>query len=334
MSSDTYKLRVVIDDSKIKEIERRLSGLGGGQSTGSSSSVANAFGGKGGMMKNLGKLAAIAIGVTAIVGLVKKITSLVVESSPMLQAMFKLFNTAILFIFRPIGDFIGFFLRPIMIFLLRNIAIPFYRVAAPLMRTWGAQLGTAVANFLKDPFKSLTDWFGGIKWIDILGIGGVVGILTNIAIAVGLFNIDLGAIGAGVSEQLTNLFNKTSTILGAVFGGFISNIRGPIAGVVQFFTGVFTSITNALQPAWDALMGFIQGIIDFFKGIFEFLGGGFLGGDSGGGGRTPGSSRRGGGDIVVNIDSINTTDLSGSSSGVQIGEDISKTIHKRVRGFI
>jgi len=51
-------------------------------------------------------------------------------------------------IFRPIGDFFGFFLRPIFVMLLRKFIIPFYQEYLPLMQQMGHDLGTKIANLL------------------------------------------------------------------------------------------------------------------------------------------------------------------------------------------
>ena len=63
-----------------------------------------------GMSSGLGKLGII----TGLVGIVVGMVKLLVGSSPMLKSILKLFNFGIMLILRPIGDFIGFMLRPII----------------------------------------------------------------------------------------------------------------------------------------------------------------------------------------------------------------------------
>jgi len=87
----------------------------------------------------------------SIVGLIGK---KLFDSSPMLQAMMKLFNTSVMLIFRPIGDFIGGFLRPLMLFFMKNIAIPFYKSAKGLGNI-GEMYGKQALGFLLKPMETI-----------------------------------------------------------------------------------------------------------------------------------------------------------------------------------
>ncbi len=148
MSSNTYTLKIDIDDSKIRELEKRLMAIMGGKTAGLSG-LKNAAEGKtnqSNLMKNITKLGIIAIGVGSLVGLVKKISGMMVDSSPMLKGMLKLLNYSIMLILRPIGDFFGFLLRPIIIYFLRSVALPFYKTWQPIARKLGTFLGVGVAD--------------------------------------------------------------------------------------------------------------------------------------------------------------------------------------------
>lgn len=312
--TETYNLRVLVDDSAVRKLEDRLNKImgisGTGGKTGSSGGGIGGKGGFGQMAKSLGKLGMIGAGIAAILISVKKIAQLVVNSSPMLQGMFKLFNTSIMFIFRPIGDFIGFFLRPIMIMLLKG-SVEFYRAVGPLMREWGSGLGILVAdgimsiiNFIKDPaaaLSSLVDVF-----IKSSGLGIIIELLGKIFDVTSVFNVDLGSISAGISEKFSDLMSRVTDILSAIFGPFINSIKEIFAGlsiafsglveffdplfsalqtvfggIFKFFAGIWESITNTLQPAWDALTGMWTGIMEFFRPLFEAIQGliGFFTGD-------------------------------------------------------
>jgi len=320
--AEQYTLKVVIDDSKIRELEQRLGKLGGGSGGGQGSKggggLAGLMGGggsTGGTMKNIAKLGIIAIGVGAIMKAVQKITSLMIQSSPMLSGMLKLFNTSILMIFRPIGDFVGFFLRPIMIFLLRNIALPWYRMAAPIMRQWGSAIGNNLVNFIKDPLGGLANLITSINWWDLLKFSPVLVALEAIRSLAGLFNIDLGNIASGISEQFTNLISGVTNVLSPVFENFTNGISMMFNDAINFLSPVFTGlsdglgfifdefigwwdqwstwistsigasfgvlietfaniwndITTTLQPAWDAIEGFIATITDIWEKIIGWL---------------------------------------------------------------
>lgn len=79
-------------------------------------------GGEGSKIPQFVKIAGFAAGLAGAAGLGK----LIIDSSPVLQAMLKILNIGIMFILRPIGDFVGFLLRPLILALLK-FAIPFYK---------------------------------------------------------------------------------------------------------------------------------------------------------------------------------------------------------------
>ena len=170
MSSNTYTLKIDIDDSKIRDLEKRLSKLMSGTATGGMAGVSGAATGKtgagGSIQKNIAKLGLIAIGVGSLVALVKKIGGMLVDSSPMLKGMLKLLNYSVMLIFRPIGDFIGFFLRPLMIYFLRSIALPWYKQMRPIMQKFGSMIGIDLMKRQTqiDSIESKNGLQEGFKW--------------------------------------------------------------------------------------------------------------------------------------------------------------------------
>ena len=102
------------------------------------------------------------------------------DSSPLLKTMMSLLNTSVMLILRPIGDFFGAMLRPIMLFFLKNIAIPWFKQGKSLM-DFGASTGKRILGFLLKPvetisagiwasFGGLFDWISGIlSEVKILG---------------------------------------------------------------------------------------------------------------------------------------------------------------------
>ena len=116
-------------------------------------------------LKGMLKLSLIGLAITAIMGSIKAIAG----SSPMLKQMFKLMNFGIMMIFRPIGDFIGFMLRPIIVLLLRNFIIPWYTYAMPIMQSVGAFFGGRIAadleSFIANPSQAIADGLNSLgKW--------------------------------------------------------------------------------------------------------------------------------------------------------------------------
>jgi len=82
------------------------------------------------------KLAGITMGLAAL----RQIGTALIDSSPLLQAMAKIGNTAFTLFLRPFGDFIGFLLRPFLILMLKH-AIHFYKLFG------GANALAAVGTF-------------------------------------------------------------------------------------------------------------------------------------------------------------------------------------------
>ena len=75
-------------------------------------------------------------------------SKLIIDSSPLLQAMLKLLNVGIMLILRPIGDFIGFLLRPLLIEFVKKVAIPAYKGGAKLAKKWGDSLGKGLLGLI------------------------------------------------------------------------------------------------------------------------------------------------------------------------------------------
>ncbi|NIT99619.1 MAG: hypothetical protein GWN01_01340, partial [Nitrosopumilaceae archaeon] len=117
----THTLKLLVDDSKIRELETRLGKSVGGKQEGS---MRNIFGANAG--KNLAKLGIIAAGVGSTVAVLDKILKISTESSAHFQATFKLWDSAVRLILRPIGDTIGLVLRPFALMMIKW-AVPFYR---------------------------------------------------------------------------------------------------------------------------------------------------------------------------------------------------------------
>jgi len=87
-----------------------------------------------------------------LIGIIKK----ALDVSPMFQQMMKLMNFAVTMILRPIGDFFGFILRPVIIMLLRQFIMPWFKYVYPVMRTLGTDIGETLAKVLGGELKPST----------------------------------------------------------------------------------------------------------------------------------------------------------------------------------
>ena len=89
------------------------------------------------------------------------------DVSPMFQAIKKLLNFGIMLILRPIGDFFGFIMRPVMIMLLRRFIIPWYRDVYPKLKDAAKGVEpivtaiSVVADAVDSTHQTLSDAFGG-----------------------------------------------------------------------------------------------------------------------------------------------------------------------------
>jgi len=71
--------------------------------------------------------------------------------------MLKLMKFGFMLILKPIGDFFGFIMRPIMILMLRKFIIPFYQSAYPWFAKTGMKLGEDITKLL-DHFTNPQFW--------------------------------------------------------------------------------------------------------------------------------------------------------------------------------
>ena len=292
MSSNTYTLKIDIDDSKIRELEKRLMAIMGGKTAGLSG-LKNAAEGKtnqSNLMKNITKLGVIAIGVGSLVGLVKKISGMMVESSPMLKGMLKLLNYSIMLILRPIGDFFGFFLRPIVIYFLRSVALPFYKQMRPVMQALATMLGV---DFLKrqskiDSIESKAAWEEGFTHSDgmknlekyLLNIGNMFSIFDDgsqyenteegIAALKGAFTalngltlptIDLSYIKTGLEDVAVPTID---------LNGIQTKIDDAITAIGSFdFSEIFTTLETKFGKIFDDLWILISSIFPWIPDSSE-----------------------------------------------------------------
>ncbi len=312
MSSNTYTLKIDIDDSKIKELERRLmaamnggagtSGMGGLGSKMTNAASGGGAGKAGGIAGNIAKLGVIAIGVGSLVMLVSKLMGMIVDSSPMLKQMLKLLNFSVMLILRPIGDFIGFFLKPIIIFMLRNIILPWYKEWRKPMMQAGMKAGNA---FVEDPAKSLGS----------VGFGGIVGyIVTHLDEIQNVFQLIPETINIYVQKLLALIPTPDFTALKAWLDGltlptvdwsFVTTFLDKFSldnlpkfnwtwlkeflkkfGILQVPTFSWTGLEEGIKTLKLKLQEALDSILGFFQWIVDLITGNSGGGDSGGGGTT------------------------------------------------
>lgn len=140
----------------LKKIEGLNGGSGGGARAGATTSG-------GGVLQKIQSLNLSQLAVLGGIGLsIGFVANQMVKSSGLLQQQFKLWETSMSLIFRPIADFFGSIMRPVMMALLGNLIIPFYKAAFPWFREHGRKLGEDIAVLVKQVTPAMLETLKGI----------------------------------------------------------------------------------------------------------------------------------------------------------------------------
>ncbi len=289
---------------KLESINGGGKGGKGGSSTTASSGSAGGPGGIMAKMEGLGvgqllKLAGIAGGVATLVGLT-------IKSSGALQGVFKLWETSMLLIFKPIGDFFAYALRPLTLMLLMW-AIPFYKIAAPVMRDLGKWVGGQLTNIFRtdggiagDQVRSSIDFIG--KSIDTSKImlwwstfladltiktsqfpNALWGTLVAFADSIWTKLSSLPAIFWGYFISFIDTVWARLSSLPAIFWGYLvavgTNIYQGLIGIPKTLAEVFTGLAGDIGTA---LGGIPKAIYDAIMAVVSRISGGLLGGSTAG----------------------------------------------------
>jgi len=261
MSAQNYKIIIGFDDSQMAKLSKQFGGTFGTQKSGGGSGL----GGNTALFKNLTKLGLIA---TASIGTLKgieKLVSATASSSPILGTMLKLLNTGIMFILRPIGDFIGFFLRPVMILFLRT-ALKLYQEWGPILRKLGAVLGSSTVGVISEGINN-----------SVSNISGILALLTDdwekAAQITKESNERIGKKWVEFTADFESMDFKLPSMEQLTFGfkvmvkkltNFATSLPEKIKNSLGFLADSFTSILSSASIAVSAGFG---SFISFFGGL-------------------------------------------------------------------
>ena len=230
--------------------------------------------------------AGILIGAGA-AGTLLKVLKMAFDASPMFQQMRKLLNFGVMMILRPIGDFFGFLMRPILVMLLRKFIIPWYTTLYPKMIKWGDYLGNIVAAIMGLSFDNLISNFtftprdddplfgkqGAIsKWAKELEDFDWGTTLTSNISAVTAFWSSIETffknVAGAINENLYGYWNKYKSFIQDL-GHIQSWIGWAWDKFVSFFRDTLGGIWDAIGGAWHRFVSFFQSIGGFagFAGI-------------------------------------------------------------------
>lgn len=275
MSSRQYTVTVKV---KGDDAFRKIAALEGGGGRGGGGTSASAAGSGGALGKIANLNAGMLLKLTGIGVSLGTIAALTIKSSGILQQSLKLAETSMLLIFRPIGDFIGLALRPLVLSWFVT-ALPAYREWIKFSREWGPKVGEALATFFggralepvlgPTPEKSLDiqaaelfDQFVkelGVAWTSFLTRLG--GELFAIPSKIGGFFTELG-------EKIWDFLVDIPPFLGKLFTDFGTNVWNWLVNIPQFIGGLFTDFGQML---WNGILGVPGIIVDVFTGLASNL---------------------------------------------------------------
>lgn len=222
--------------------------------------------------------AGILIGAGA-AGTLLKVLKMAFDASPMFQQMRKLLNFGVMMILRPIGDFFGFLMRPILVMLLRKFIIPWYTTLYPKMIKWGDYLGNIVAAIMGLSFDNLISNFTFTPRDDdpLFGKDGAISKWAK-----ELENLEFNGIQIAMDNwtKITRFFaGVKSDVTGWVkdrwddFTKFFSIVKSDVGGWVKDRWDKFTSfISQTLGGVWETLGKYWTNFVNFFASIGNTVG--------------------------------------------------------------
>jgi len=146
------------------------------------------------------------------VGILLTVLKKAFDVSPMFQAIKKLLQFGFMLILRPIGDFFGFIMRPIMVMMLRKFIIPWYKDVYPVMKKLGTWIGnnlTPAAESAMGVVAAINEGFKDVGLSDEQAGGATLA--TGAAVAGGGY-VGLRKGGGLLSEKLKTKFGKTGSV--------------------------------------------------------------------------------------------------------------------------
>ncbi|MGQ9642009.1 MAG: hypothetical protein ACUVUF_07805 [Candidatus Bathycorpusculaceae bacterium] len=226
-------------------------GGGGGGGTGVFAGVAGggAEGGAG------GAVAAIAV-LVMIATVIKRIWDLLVSSSGILKAISRMFTTTFQMFIRPFADFLGLLLKPILVILLRYIAIPFYRSLLPMIKQVSQLFEAVISPILKEVAPII---------VEILKYAAIP-LLIAILAAVMLLVAPLMVIAFIIKSILAFVEWMRDTFIPALTGlgsAIVSGVQGALTALGNAVVGAVTWVYDSLVNIGKTISGFITTALGF-----------------------------------------------------------------------
>ena len=219
-------------------------------------------------------------------GILLKVLKMAFDASPMFQQIQKLLKFGIMMVLRPIGDFFGFIMRPIMIMLLRKFIIPWYTKMYPQMMKWGTEIGTKLAGALGaladgDVGGAFAALWGDVDWGDLVWKVLKL-VITPIAIGDLIFgvmgegdNSGFNAMGQAIKKwyeegiaSITPQWNEYWTDVKKWFGDGLDSITAQWNTIFYSILGWLGVGLTRVTASWNAMFDKVKDWIgDGFNGI-------------------------------------------------------------------
>ena len=117
----------------------------------------------------VGTGAIVIVAIQSAIQLIKQILDYLKRISPLLGAMFRLIETSITLLLKPIADFIAYLLKPIIVLFYRYVVVPFYRAVMPYVVKFGKAWDELLSNFVRGIGPAVLDALNFIADV-ILGV--------------------------------------------------------------------------------------------------------------------------------------------------------------------
>ena len=195
--------------------------------------------------------AGILIGAGA-AGTLLKVLKMEFDASPMFQQMRKLLAFGVNMILRPIGDFFGFLMRPVLIMLMRKLILPWYQRMMPTMIKMGDDIGKMLSLM---PDWAIENLFSNMTFTprDDDPLFGKQGAFTKWAKELEDFDWDTAE--TDFKNALTGLIPSTPLAFG--FDG-ITEAMGDWTKITKFFAGVKSDVTGWVKERWGDFTKFFS----------------------------------------------------------------------------
>ena len=238
------------------------------------------------------------------------------DASPMFGQIVKLLDFGFRLILRPIGDFFGFILKPIVILLLRKFIIPFYQKFLPQFQEWGTTIGNFIASI--DPATLgvviagvvATALAGSLAGIS-LAIKGLCGCMAGRGGGLGGGKGGGGGLGGGILASAV-----------AALTALVAKIKNGAKSIITFMTDIITKIKSGVKLVTDFITDVGTKIKSGIKSITDFI-------------TDIGTKIKSGLKSLTDfIDEIGTKMVGGLKSFITKAEDFGKTAYETLKNTI